>query len=100
VHHVVWVIQNLARHKPALKHVTFHGCEDARGFRFRYVAPSGKDVSGPVTHAGYTVHGVDEYEHARVRIRITSTERDREYACVLHATGNGLSDSVKVRAHN
>ncbi len=101
VNHVVWFIQNLGgSNEPALKHVTFHGCDDARGFQFRYIAPSGEDVTGPVTHAGYAVHKVHDDEYARVHIWIRSTERDREYACALHATGNGLNDNVKVWVHS
>jgi hypothetical protein len=101
VSHVVWFIQNMGSHNiPALHHVTFHGCDDAKGFHFRYIAPSGEDVTGPVTHAGYAVHRVHKDEYARVHVWIRSSEPDRSYSCVLHATGNGLNDDVKVRVHS
>jgi hypothetical protein len=100
VNHLVWIIENLGGHKPDLKYVTFHGCGDARGFSFRYVAPSGNDVSGRVTHDGYTAHRTLPGEHARLNIWIRSSQRDREYACVLHASGNGREDSVEVWVHS
>ncbi len=100
VSHVVWIIENLGGHKPDLTYVTFHGCDDARGFSFRYVAPSGDDVSGRVKHAGYTAHRTLPGEHARLNIWIRSSERDRSYSCVLHASGNGREDSVEVWVHS
>ncbi len=50
---VIWSVENLGA-IPKIHSVTFNGCDDGNGFRFRYRTQSGSDVSWAVTHAGYT----------------------------------------------
>ena len=97
---VIWSIQNLGGGTPKLHQVTFHGCNDANGFRFRYVTPAGYDVTWPVTHDGYVAESVSAGEKAWLRVVITSTVRDRSRTCALHGEGMSATDTVQVWAHS
>jgi hypothetical protein len=97
---VIWSVENLGDATPTLRSVTFLGCDDAKGFDFRFLTPAGTDVSWAVTHDGYRMAGIGPHERGWLTIRITSTERGRAYACELTGDGNGNTDLVKVWAHS
>jgi hypothetical protein len=100
-HRVVWSVRNLGRHiYPTLHSVAFSGCEDGKGFHFRYTTPGGTDVTWAVTHRGYRQAGVDPGERAWLNIWITSTRSDRSYACKLTGDGNGIRDHVWLNPHS
>jgi hypothetical protein len=98
---VIWSVKNLGGDIiPKLHSVTFRGCDDANGFRFRYVTPGGKDVTWAVTHDGYTAQDVDAGEKGWLNVWITSTASDRSVTCKLVGDGNGTTDTVNVWAHS
>jgi hypothetical protein len=97
---VIWSIKNLGGAIPKLHSVTFRGCDDANGFRFRYVTPGGKDVTWAVTHDGYVATDVNANEKSWVNVWITSTSSNRSVTCELVGDGNGDTDTVKVWAHS
>jgi hypothetical protein len=97
---VIWSIENLGGGTPKLSQVTFHGCDDANGFRFRYVTPAGQDVTWSVTHDGYVAESVSAGDRAWLDVVITSTVRDRSRTCVLEGEGMVGTDTVQVWAHS
>jgi hypothetical protein len=100
VRHVIWTVANLGGHKPDLLYVIFQACGNDNGFRFHYVATSGRDVSGRVRHDGYVAHDVGPGHDARVHIWIRSRQPNRAYTCLLTGTGNGPSDAMNLRVHS
>jgi hypothetical protein len=98
---VIWSIKNLGGNIiPKLDWVIFRGCDDANGFRFRYVTPGGKDVTWAVTHDGYVAKHVTAGEKGWLNVWITSTASDRSVTCKLIGDGNGTTDTVNVWAHS
>ena len=97
---VTWSIENMGDAIPTLHSVTFLGCDDAKGFGIRYLTPDGQDVTWAVTHDGYLMAGVGPHERGWLKIRITSTESERGYACELTGDGNGFTDQVKIWVHS
>jgi len=83
-----------------LHRVTFFGCADGNGFRFRYVTPAGSDVTRAVINGGYHVRGVNANEKVWLTVRVTATSSGRERSCRLTGDGNGATDSVTVRARS
>jgi hypothetical protein len=99
---VIWSVRNSGTAIPKIQKVTFNGCDDGDGFRFRYITPDGKDVTWRVTHDGY-VAAAGPFHRAWLNVRIRSTVSGRSYTCVLSGLGNGPATSatdVKVRAHS
>src|SRR4051812_26151377 len=68
----VWWFPNPGTAIPRIHHVTFHGCADAAGFRFRYFRRDGKNITWPVTHDGYRRRSRRTNEH---RSRSASARR-------------------------
>jgi len=66
---VVWSVRNPGTAIPRIHHVTFHGCADAAGFRFRYFRRDGKNITWPVTHEGYRASAAP-HERASISISI------------------------------
>jgi hypothetical protein len=99
---VKWSVKNLGTNIPKMHSVTFNGCDDGDGFRFRYLTPTGKDVSWKVTHGGYQA-AAKPHHRAWLTIRIQSTVSDRSDTCVLSGLGNGPASTanvVKVAVHS
>ncbi len=92
---VIWSIYNPGTVIPHIHSVTFNGCDDGNGFRFRYLTPSGKDVSWRMTHDGYEA-AAKPHHRAWLNIRIRSTVADRSYTCVLSGLGNGPASSANI----
>ena len=93
---VIWSIENLGGGIPKLHDVTFHGCDEPKGFRFRYVTPAGTDVTWSVTHEGYVAQGVDAGEKAWLNVWISSSAADRSGTCALEGEGMVGTDIVTV----
>ncbi len=96
---VIWSVENLGAAIPKIHSVTFNGCDDGNGFRFRYRTQSGSDVSGAVTHQGYTAPA-QPHERAWLNVRIRSTASGRSFTCVLSGVGNGPASTVKLAVHS
>jgi hypothetical protein len=96
---VIWSVANLGGVTPRVDSVTFHGCADAHGFRFRYSTPDGTDVTYAATHGGYAAKA-SPHERAWVNVGITSTKAARSVTCELSGVANGLPDTVKIWAHS
>ena len=96
-HRVLWSVQNLGGGEPKLHHVTFTGCASDNGFDLHYISPSGKDVTGAVTHAGYVADHVDALERAWLIVRVASTARGRTLVCDLEGDGMHADDVVHLR---
>ena len=95
--HVIWSIKNLGGAYPRLHRVTFFGCADGNGFRFRYVTPAGSDVTRAVINGGYHVRGVNANEKVWLTVRVTATASGRMRSCTLTGDGNGSPDAVTLR---
>jgi hypothetical protein len=95
---VAWSVYNPGTVIPRIHKVTFHGCDDSNGFRFHYLRRDGKDITWPVTHAGYTATA-PPHERAKIAIVIRSVRSGGTYTCSLSGSGNGRDDTVRIEVH-
>jgi hypothetical protein len=96
---VAWSVYNPGNVIPTIHEVTFRGCDDSNGFRFRYLRRDGKDITWPVTHAGYAATAQPR-ERAKIAIVLRSVQGGASYTCALSGAGNGRADTVRIEVHS